>query len=434
MSLYRVRAAIDVTPSASRLTTSLRDIGYEFPTAVADLVDNSVSAGASRVDVVIDFAGAASTIFIADDGSGMTDAQLSEALRFGTRRAYVATDLGRYGLGLKTASISQARRVTVVTQRARNQVRLSRRTLDIDHIAATDRWEITDPPSKAVVDRAKKWLKVAPGTVVVWENLDRILPEERPDGGWARRRFEQLASKTSEYLGMVFHRFIEGQTPSGLRLTITVNGEKVRPWNPFAEREPAVKTLPMKRFEISTGSLHGYVRVKPFVLPPRAGFSNHLAWERASGPLKWNRQQGLYLYRANRLVQGGGWCGLRAQDEHTKLARVAIDFDTELDELFQINVAKMRVVLPAELRSQLERPVTEVCHEAEAVYRRDAVSASRQAKQAAAPEGLGSSVRGAQLGSVVVAAALAAGEQEAIFRIMEQVRASDPASAAALGW
>ena len=118
---------VKLTPSASRLTNSLRDIGYDFPSAVADLVDNSISANATNIEIVIQFSGTASTVFIVDDGDGMTDRQLDEALRFGTRRTYASQDLGRYGLGLKTASISQCRRLTVVSRHAPSRRRLNTR-------------------------------------------------------------------------------------------------------------------------------------------------------------------------------------------------------------------------------------------------------------------------------------------------------------------
>jgi hypothetical protein len=336
------RQPLDVTPSARRLTGSLRDIGYDFVSALADIVDNSVTAGASSVAVEVVFEGAASHVVVSDDGVGMSVSGLTEALRFGTRRGYELGELGRYGLGLKTASISQCRRVTVATRRATRHRRISTLCLDLDHVAATDRWEVIGPPPGSVIDRYLDWLGDGPGTVVLWEGLDRVLPEQRPEGGWARRRLEQLAAKASAYLGMVFHRFLERTASRDAPLTITVNGEKVSPWNPFAPMEVRTEELRAQSFEIEVGEAYGRVTLRRFILPPRSGFSSADEFERLSGPLKWNRQQGLYVYRADRLVQGGGWCGLRAADEHTKFARAAIDFQTDLDSAFQINVAKMR--------------------------------------------------------------------------------------------
>ena len=160
-----VRKRISITPSARRLVTSLRDIGYSFPTALADLVDNSISAAATRVDIGVHFNGRGSHVLIADNGSGMTERELDEGLRFGTRREYQAADLGRYGLGLKTASISQGRRLTVVTRRAPRYRRFYSRVLDLDHVARRDRWEVLEGLRTENYDLALEYLQDHPGTV-----------------------------------------------------------------------------------------------------------------------------------------------------------------------------------------------------------------------------------------------------------------------------
>jgi hypothetical protein len=157
-------------------------------------------------------------------------------------------------------------------------------------------------------------------------------------------------------------------------VVISVNGEKVTPWDPFATNEAATETLPAEIFEVESDQGTSDVRFTGYVLPPRDRFSTPEAFEQLSGPLKWNRQQGLYVYRANRLVQFGGWAGLRGIDEHTKLARASLDFDTDLDEAFRINVAKMSVGLPPHLRQMLERPVHDLCMVADDAYRQAASS------------------------------------------------------------
>ena len=419
---------IELTPSARRLTSSLRDIGYEFVTAVADLVDNSVSADASTVDVIIRFSGSRSCVFIVDDGHGMTTLEVDEALRFGTRRTYVCNDLGRYGLGLKTASISQCRRLTVVSRKAAHRRRLTTRVLDLDHVETSDRWQVLDRATPLVREFAAATLADAPGTVVAWEELDRVLPERNPDGGWARRRLDNLATKTSEYLGMVFHRFI-ADTAERDRLVITVNGEKVDAWDPYALTEAGTTVLPATLLEVEFGGATGFVRFAPHVLPPRNRFSSQDAFERYGGPQRWNRQQGLYIYRAGRLIQSGGWSGIRAIDEHTKLARASLEFGTELDELLQTNVAKMRVNIPAAIRAQLERPVKELCQAAGEIYRQAAlVKRDSPAAEPATSRALG------PVGTALLSGAMAAGEYPALERIMDEVRSSDEGLATSLGW
>src|SRR5699024_7351345 len=217
----------------------------------------------------------------------------------------------------------------------------------------------------------KEILENAPGTVIVWEGLDRVLPDRFAESGWGRRRLNNLGKKTAGHLSTVFHRFLDdsyGVEP----VRMSVNGVALEPWDPFAPEEPATQRLPTEIFEIETEESSSEVRFTGYILPPRDHFSSPDEFERMSGPLKWNRQQGLYMYRANRLVQFGGWNGLRGIDEHTKLARASIDFDTSLDETFQVNVAKMSVVIPAALKGMLERPVHELCMRADSAYRKAA--------------------------------------------------------------
>lgn len=429
------RAWYDVAPSASRLTRSLRDIGYEFPTAVADIVDNSIAAGASRVEIMVEYDGTDSCVVIADDGRGMSPGQLQEALRFGTRRSYGHGELGRYGLGLKTASLSQCRALTVVTRSSKSTVRTCARTLDLDVIDDWDQWVVVDPPSgDRWIQRARQWLAEGTGTVVLWQALDRVLPEKRPEGGWARRRLDSLATRTAEHLGIVFHRFLE-EGSEGSQLVITVNGQKVSPWNPFALHEQATVALPGQEFEIEVGGVVGRVHLRRYVLPSRDRFTSPAEFERLSGPMNWNRQQGLYVYRARRLVQWGGWGGIRGIDEHTKLARAALDFDTDLDSAFNINVAKMRVVLPPQLRQMLEAPVNELRILADEAYRRNSHAEMRRmpADLAAPPEVRAVTQAAATAGLALRTAAMQADAWPEWERIEETLRRESPEVARLLG-
>jgi hypothetical protein len=427
-----------ITPSAARLTESLRDIGYDFSSAVADIVDNSIMAGATRVEILIEFGGLDSSVTVSDNGCGMTANGLVEALRYGTRRTYSRGDLGRYGLGLKTASLSQCRSVTVVTRSSLTATRIAIRELDLDLIAEWDEWLVVDPGPGPAVAHARDWLAEGPGTVVIWRKLDRVLPENRPDGGWARRRLQTMAAKTADHLGTVFHRFLEDT--GDRELVITVNGEKVQPWNPFAPGEPARVELALQRFEVPVGETAGTVTLQRFVLPSRDHFSSAAEFERLSGTLNWNRQQGLYIYRAGRLVQWGGWNGVRGIDEHTKLARAALDFDTDLDAAFHINVAKMRVTIPPQLRQMIERPVNELCGQADSAYRKTARHAgdghgtgtAGPRPPWAGPEPA-AGVPGGDAGLALRAAAMHAGEYQAFERIVTTLKDQAPEIAVALG-
>lgn len=417
---------MEIEPSARRLIDSLRDIGYDFQSAVADLVDNCLAAGSSKVDVSLVFAGADSWLRVTDDGTGMTPTVLDEAMRFGTRRSYNGHDLGRFGLGLKTASISQSRRLTVATRAGQQRARIHTRRLDLGRITEADRWEVEIPQSGALARRLIDPLQSGPGTVVMWEQIDRVLEYRQPDGGWARRRFERLSTELAAHLGMVFHRFLSGEAHRETPLRITVNGKPVEPWDPFARNEPA--TLPMSPRSVAIDRpTAATVRFAPFVLPHRSAFSSQEAFERLAGPAKWNRQQGLYVYRGDRMIQGGGWAGIRSIDEHTKYARAAIDFDPALDELFKVNVAKMSVRLPAPVRKLLEPAVAEVCRTASARYRRGEVEARSRGIQRPANGSL------ITAGIALQAAAIETGEVGALDKIAARLRLRNAAMADELG-
>ncbi|RAO29985.1 hypothetical protein PSN13_05184 [Micromonospora saelicesensis] len=355
----------EIIPSAARLTNSLRDLGYEFSSAVADLIDNSVAAGAGRVSITIHFDGPDSWIRIADDGAGMTGASISEAMRLGAARDYGEGDLGKFGLGLKTASLSQCRIISVASRTATSRRRIEARRLDLGHVTETDRWEILHLTGAERPEPLIAPLKEATGTVVMWESLDRVLSYRDPWGGWAQRHLMELAEQLEFHLGMVFGRFLSGQARRRKRLHITINGTPVEAWDPFVRAESRTESLPGKEFQVAGG----LVRFSPFVVPAQREFSSDAAWRRASGPQNWNRQQGFYVYRADRMIQSGGWSRMRTQDEHAKLARASLEFWPDLDEAFEINISKMRVRLPEDLRDQLNRPVAELVKRAQERYR-----------------------------------------------------------------
>jgi hypothetical protein len=459
----------EVVPSAARTIGSLRDVGYDLPRAVADIVDNSIAAQATQVDVTIRFNGSDSWIRIADNGAGMDAATLLEAMRYGSERDYDSNDLGRFGFGLKTASTSQCRRLTVATRRSSQYRRFEVRCLDLAHVEATNKWQVLVLEGAERRDHMLEPLQEGPGTVVVWEDLDRVLDYKDPWGGWAKRRMLDLAEEVDEHLAMVFHRFLAGEV-RGRRLTLTINGSKVSPWDPFCRDEPKTLELPAKDMRVTSASGSGIVRVRPYVMPQQNEFSDDAAWRRASGPARWNRQQGLYVYRANRLIQpGGGWNRIRTLDEHTKLARVAVDFFPVLDSAFGINIAKAFVQLPEDLRGQLEPLVNQVARQAEQRYRsggarskaRERTTGVADARpggsgQSGAPRGddatgrperSGPAGRGPQpddggapqpedggAGRAIEAAAKAAGEAKALGRIVDVLRSSHPEVARGLGW
>jgi hypothetical protein len=356
-------------PSAARLMTSLRDIGYDLPSAVADLVDNSIDAGSSTVRIVVCRKGERSFITIADDGRGMTERVLDEAMRYGSRRSYGGRDLGKFGLGLKTASLSQCRCLTVATRTTRKG-RIRIRRWDLDTVRERDAWELERLVPSECPRHLLEPLQEMPGTVVLWEKLDRVLAYSRPDGEGALRALEAMGASIAEHLAMVFHRFLSGETEDGRKLEIIFNGQQLQPWDPFARAERGTRKLAKQKLLVDHDGASYVLPVRPYVLPSQAQFSSAERHAAAAGPKKWNRQQGFYIYRGDRMIQSGGWNRLRTMDEHSKLARIALDIPPDLEELFQINVAKMRVVVPDEARPQLRALAAGVVNMAQEAYRR----------------------------------------------------------------
>ncbi len=362
--------AIQLVPSASRLIQSLRDLGYEFNSAVADLVDNSIAADASAVSIQMQFEGSHSWLRIADNGRGMDAAELTEAMRYGAHQTYEDGSLGKFGLGIKTASMSQCQRLTVATRRAKSR-RIEVRRWDIQHIEKTDRWEVLALVASECPDHLIGPLEDGSGTVVLWERLDRMMAYKIPEGEKARKGFLGMAEGLEAHLAMVFHRFLAGEARRRRKLTITVNGNPLEAWDPFCRSERATEDLGEKPEEIETPIGSGIVRFRGFVLPSKSRFSSEEAWNRASGPKKWNNQQGLYVYREDRLIKCGGWFGYRTIDEHLKCARASVDFRRELDAPFKINVSKLRTELPHELFEKFEKPLQALLKRAKAKYSGD---------------------------------------------------------------
>jgi len=359
---------LEVVPSARRLMESLRDIGYDLPAAVADLVDNSLDADALRVDVDLAHDAHGGWVRIADDGLGMSERELDEAMRYGSSRAYRDRDLGHFGLGLKTASLSQCRSLTVATRStAGGTIRVRR--WDLDRVARTDARELERLGVRSAPREALEPLEDRTGTVVLWQRPDRILGTRRVDGEAAARRLEGAAEEIGDHLAMVFHRFLAGEA-TGPRVALHVNGRELGPWDPFARDEKMTRRLPPQVLALEHSGTAHEVRVQPWILPGQHHFSSAEAHERTAGPRRWNRQQGLYIYRSDRLVQSGGWNRLRTLDEHSKLARIALDIPPGADDAFRTNVSKMTVALPDALRAPMRALVAGVAAGAQDVYRR----------------------------------------------------------------
>ncbi len=342
-------------PSAARLLESMRDIGYSFESALADIVDNSISADATKIEIVNDVDPASGPyLAIIDNGRGMSPDELTQAMQHGSRsprEVREAGDLGRFGLGLKTASFSQCRRLTVVS---RQNGQLAARCWDLDLVVEKDEW-ILRLLDEEEISRFPLVDRIGPtGTLILWEKLDRLdALGNHPDQVYAA--LNQLFGVVRPHLALTFHRFIAPEPGDGTtKVAMSINGAPIDAIDPFARLSTPrsdphdVEIIRMQQGEIT---------VQAFTLPHHQRLSaEHLrALELGSSLVE---TQGLYVYRAKRLISGGSWLGLARRAELTKLLRVRVDVPTALDTEWSVDVRKSRARPPAAVRSRL-RPIVE---------------------------------------------------------------------------
>jgi hypothetical protein len=330
-----------VPPSPASLIESLRSLGYTPETAVADVLDNSIAAGATHIGIKFDWQGADSTLTIIDNGRGMTLATLLEALRLGSRPTDGVRrpdDLGRFGLGLKTATFSQCRQLTVWSKVAGGEV--VGRCWDLDHVATTGHWQLLHPPAGDALETQLRYLDS--GTIVQWKRMDRFVgPGVNPD----KAHFQSTATRVSQHLALVFHRYLS--TEGNSRLKISVNDRPLEGFDPFLSGNLQTGNYSPERH------LNGSLTVRPFILPPADDLPEKLR-DAAAGPLGWEAHQGYFVYRNRRLLVPGGWLGLSKVNPAFNRVRIQLDLNTSADSDWQVDVLKSRATAPRTVREFLD--------------------------------------------------------------------------------
>ena len=340
----------------------MRSLGYTLETAVADLVDNSISHGATHVRVQFEWIGEDSVMSISDNGYGMSEQQLVEAMRPGThdpRAVRAPDDLGRFGLGLKTASFSQASRLSVIT-RAAGQAEATR-VWDLPFMAAANDWILLRETTTEARRHAKWMLALPSGTSVIWERLDRLVGNTTVGNTNAHKAFMEAADRVAGHLSMVFGEFLVGARA----VKLEVGNVALTRWDPFMRDHAATQVLPPERLHLGRQSL----TVQPYVLPHHSKLTKD-EFERAAGSRGWTAHQGFYVYRGDRLISAGGWLSLGlTRDEHLKLARIRIDLANDLDFDWKLDVRKSVASPPFPLRPELRRIARLTRERAQEVYR-----------------------------------------------------------------
>ncbi|KKG13677.1 ATP-binding protein [Methanosarcina mazei] len=347
-------------PDAGALIESLRAFGYDLQTAIADLIDNSISAGAANVWLNFYWNGDNSIISIKDDGCGMTEEELINAMRPGSRNPLEERnprDLGRFGLGLKTASFSQCRKLTVATKS--KDCSITKRCWDLDYVIKTREWRLLKENCSFDLGLLNELGNLDQGTVVFWENIDRVVAGTKVGDAKDQKLFFERVDNVKVHLSMVFHRFMEKK--NGLK--IWINDREIEPWDPFLKKEKSTQLLNEEKF------ISAKIIVNPYVLPHNSKISEEVHLN-AAGPKGWNAAQGFYVYRNERLIVAGDWLGLGfKKEEHYKLARIQVDIPNSMDNEWKIDVKKSVARPPSFLRDDLKRIAKLTRKRAAEVYR-----------------------------------------------------------------
>lgn len=327
----------------------MRDIGYTMETALADIIDNSITAHAKNIDVFVDL-DPHYRVCVIDDGDGMNKAELHEGMRYASkdpRDARNRFDLGRFGLGLKIASLTQCKKLTVVSSK-NGQVNAA--IWDQDHIDQKNEWSLLipdDPMSVAYADNL-----MASGTVVLWEKIDA-------ENDHSQTEFNSRIDDCRSHLEMVFHRFISGE--GGLKkCTIRLNNNPLEPFDPFHQYHPATITRPLEMIGKN-------VSFQVFTLPHHSKVTPE-EWKRHGGQDGYLKNQGLYIYREKRLIIHGTWLKLTRQTELNKLSRVKIDITNEVDSEWGISLDKSSARLPSSVRMRLRTVIDQIGGFSKRVY------------------------------------------------------------------
>jgi hypothetical protein len=346
--------AENAKPNPKSIINSYRSFGYNLSTAIADIIDNSISAKATTIYIDYRWKGKDSYLTISDNGSGMCLEELIIAMTPGSKNPddkRAEDDLGRFGMGLKTASFSQCKRLTVSTKQS---IGLYNRCWDIDFINEQLEWTLLNYISdKALNLRLNDFNS---GTVIVWEKLDRIVGDADIKNEAVKSAFYHEFGQVRDHIALVFHRFLENK-----KVRIFLNDDEIIPRNPFLLNLSPRPEMGM------TEILNGNVEVTYFLLPHMSRISQS-DYEKSGGPLGWYQQQGFYVYRGDRLLVAGDWLGIEKKREYSKLVRISINFSNLRDFDWNLDIKKSTATPPVGIRKDLSRIAKAACIKSAKIY------------------------------------------------------------------
>lgn len=362
-------------PNAASLMQSLRAFGYDTATAVADLIDNSITAQAAKIFIQFEWNNGKPWIAIADDGYGMSESELFEAMKTGSKNPLDerdADDLGRFGLGLKTASFSQCKRLTVASKKKNDHLYV--RCWDLDVVSEKNDWillkKASDCASKLIQDY---YAENPSGTLVIWEKIDRIIPGTHVDDEEYQNAFLAFAKAVKDHISVVFSSYMHGTR----KIMFYLNGMLIQMWDPFMVDNTFTTRMPEESLYVNGSE----VRIRSYILPHQSKVSPE-EYNQGAGLHGWTAQQGFYVYRNNRLIVAGDWLipGLEKQEQY-RLARIRVDIGNETDSEWNIDVRKSVAVPPISIQKELKRIAVAAQRESSKIYRHRGKKLARSGKK-----------------------------------------------------
>ncbi len=339
-------------PDPEMMLNSMRSIGYTFDTAVADVIDNSIAAEATEIKLCssVTFVGQKPFLVIIDNGTGMTHDELLQAMRHACKSpngVREKSDLGRFGLGLKTASLSQCRQLTVISKK---NGQMSGACWDLNVVRESGQWLLLDIQPEGFKDVPYIHLldEYESGTLVCWRDFDSLSDDPRQQQDLlVGERLPHLI----QHLSLVFHRFISGTHGAPL-ISFNVGPSKLIAKDPFLMHPPAKAPASNPGEEKLFTIGENQVRVCPYTLPVQDRIRD-LDVLGIGGTLY--DTQGFYIYRNHRLISWGSWLGLWKRENSTRLSRVMVEIDNDADFEWGLDVKKSKATPPPELRQKLRQ-------------------------------------------------------------------------------
>ncbi len=333
----------DTPPNAATMINSFRSFGYDLKTAIADVVDNSISALAKNIWIDYKWKGGSSWVTITDDGYGMDGKTLIEAMRPGSKNPLDERDekdLGRFGLGLKTSSFSQCKCLTVVAKKL--GYNLIKRHWDLDYVNDSGIWRIHDYLSEDYFTHRLQ--KLESGTTVIWEKMDLLLGglSIKTENETAMKAFLKEFEEVENHLSLVFHRYIDRK-----KLNIWINDHKIKAWDPFMKEADGTQKIAEEKLD------NRQIQIRCYVIPHSSKIREEDYKETRIN--QWYDLQGFYIYRNNRLLLYGDWLKLFPKKEYFKNARILVDIPNTLDSHWKIDIKKAKATPPVTVRSDLKR-------------------------------------------------------------------------------